>query len=150
MGDLIEEYKKSLRLTYRMLRRAEYPNERALIGGMISDLRFAIEWMETGSMPGRRRGIERRAGRQREIPTDPQVIEQTLTRIANECSPVGAEQDWERIDSALEALTEREREIFLMAHGGGMSYERIADSLHIKKGTVQDAIKRAKRKLNHN
>ncbi|MGG1598489.1 sigma-70 family RNA polymerase sigma factor [Paenibacillus naphthalenovorans] len=148
MRGLIEEYKKSLRLTYRMLRRAEYPSDRALIGGMISDLRFAIEWMEKGSMPGRRRGIERRAGRQREIPTDPQVIEETLTRLANECSPAGAEQDWERIDSALEALTEREKEIFLMAHGGGMSYERIADCLHIKKGTVQDAIKRARRKLN--
>jgi len=54
--------------------------DRELIVGMISSCSYVIEWLETGRRPGNRRGIERRAGYQREVPTDPSRMRTTRRR----------------------------------------------------------------------
>jgi positive control factor len=52
-----------LKVAKKMYRSAT-DEDKKVIAGMIFDLEFAIEWMETGRRPGNRRGIERRAAYQ--------------------------------------------------------------------------------------
>jgi positive control factor len=74
MNNLIKEYKESLKITRKMYDNA-VEEDKKIIAGMISDLEFAIEWLETSRMPGNRRGIERRAAYQREKPFDPLLMQ---------------------------------------------------------------------------
>ncbi|MCQ6512965.1 hypothetical protein NPN18_24675, partial [Vibrio parahaemolyticus] len=65
----MKQYKETLWETRKLLKKAS-DEDKEVIRGMISDLEFAIEWMETGRRPGNRRGIERIAAYQREKPFD--------------------------------------------------------------------------------
>lgn len=154
MYQLIAEYKETLKVVRNLHSEAD-EKDKKIIGGMISDLEYAIEWMSTGRRPGLRRGIERRAAYQRERPFDP-VLMQTYFRSMNEniyswddhiqednVSP----WDRERIEDALSVLTDREKEIYLMSRGYSLSFSEIASLLNLKKATVQNNIKRAEKKI---
>ncbi|GAK12226.1 hypothetical protein JCM19039_1980 [Geomicrobium sp. JCM 19039] len=45
-------------------------NEHEIVGAMIRDLEYAIEWMETSRRPGAKRDIDRRSVHQRTIYMD--------------------------------------------------------------------------------
>lgn len=123
-------------------------SDRAVIIGMISDCSYVIEWLETGRRPGNRRGIERRAAYQREIPTDPAklpvvaVAPFTLEREEEEQRPKSL-----RLEAALRGLTERERDCFVLAHGHGHTHVEIAGLLGISKSSVGTYLVRAQRKI---
>lgn len=56
---LLAEYKnacKSLRRLYNSL--DKYDPDRKTVGGMLRDIQFVIEWLETGRMPGQIKGID--------------------------------------------------------------------------------------------
>jgi positive control factor len=153
MNNLIKEYKESLKITRKMYDNA-VEEDKKIIAGMISDLEFAIEWLETGRMPGNRRGIERRAAYQREKPFDPLLMqkffrssEPTYEWDDHEKEDVITSWDRERIEDALSVLTDREREVYLMSRGYCLTYSEIANYLCISSSSVQTMIERAERKI---
>jgi RNA polymerase sigma-70 factor (ECF subfamily) len=150
MQDLIDGYQQ----TKRMLRALRTLNtdaaERGLLGGMISDCEYAIEWLESGRRPGNKRGVERRAGYQRERPIDPIRI-QSYVMQSTAGSPANI-TDWERwqIDEALRTLTPLERACYEMAAGQGIGHGDIASMLGISRGNVSTLLGRAEEKIKIN
>jgi len=164
MRDLIQQYKESLR---KVRKAKETANEadRSILSGMESDLEFAIKWMKTGRMPGSRRGAERRAAYERELPADPHRMEMTgkyfrpagAAYIIEPVSNYGIEEpeieedDRETIllfiDDILSCLSEREREVFELRHVGGLEYHEIAEELGISEKNVSVVLTNAKRKI---
>ncbi|PEO24951.1 RNA polymerase subunit sigma-24 [Bacillus toyonensis] len=154
MEELIKEYKQSLKTIKQAKERAE-EEEHMIYSEMISDLEFALEWMQTARRAGNRRGIERRAVYQREKVYNPLLMQRycggTYDNIYEwdnheKEHTIGA---WERIqlEDALSVLTVREKEIYLMHRGYCLSYGKIAESLVISRSTVQNMIERAGEKI---
>lgn len=164
MQDLIQQYREALR---KVRKAKETANEvdRLILSGMERDLEFAIKWMKTGRMPGNRRGAERRAAYERELPADPHRMEMTekyfrpagAVYIVEPVSNYGIEEpeidedDRETIrlfiDDILSCLSEREREVFELRHVGGLEYHEIAEELGISVGRVQKSLWLAKEKI---
>lgn len=124
--------------------------DRKIIIGMIASCSYIIDWLSSGSMPGNRRSIERRAGYQREVLTDPARLPrmgwsdgEKTCRGETGCT----QADRERLAHALQSLTERERECYVLAYGECFSYAEIAALLQISKSSVGTYMARAQRKI---
>lgn len=126
----------------------EHPDQK-IIEGMISDCGYAAEWLTTSRRPGSKRGIERRATYQRDKLMDP-IRMQAFVQRSTAGSPANL-SDWQifQIEEAMSALSERERECYVLHHGMCFSYQQIADMLLLKKGTVQSYIDSAQQKIDH-
>lgn len=154
MKELIQQYKQSLAKVRLMYEQAP-EEDKKIISGMISDLQYSLEWMQTARMPGNRRGVERLAAYQREKSFDPLIMQQyfrsmdddPFTMIDRPRENVTMEMDRFRIENALSVLTNREREVYLMSRGHCLSFEKIAGCLGITKSSVQTMIKRAEKKI---
>lgn len=153
MYDLLQEYKQTLKHTKKLFKHAS-DEDKKIIRGIISDLEFSIEWMETGRRPGNRRGIERRAAYQREKLFDPLLMqkyfrsgEPTYEWDDHNKESVITSWDRERIEDALSVLTEREREVYLMSRGYCLTHSEIANYLCISSSSVQTMIERAEKKI---
>lgn len=154
MKELIKQYKETLK-QLELSKKDATEKDAEIIGEMISDIEYAIEWMCTAKKPGNRRGIERRAAYQRERPCDP-LLMQRYTRST--VMPVyewdteakeSVISEWDRIqlEDALSTLTEREKEIYVMSRGHGFTQEKISNYLGVKRTTVQEYLKRADKKI---
>jgi len=122
--------------------------------GIQGDLEHSLSWMKNGHAPGVTRGIERRAAYEREKPFDPLVMQRFFRSQENEYSWDTQEKEMvlgldEKtfIDNALSLLTDREKEIYVMAKGNYMSYGKIAKLLNVSKSTVSANIYRAEKKI---
>jgi positive control factor len=152
MEKLLLSYKENLSKAKRMIEKAS-DRDKSLINGMIRDLQYAIEWMETGRQPGNKRGVERLAAYQRERPVDP-LLMQKFFRSREESYPwkepaqesIISSFDQERIEDALSVLTAKEKEVYLMSRGHCLSYSQIASYLCISSSSVQTMIERAEKK----
>ncbi|MBM7634060.1 sigma factor-like helix-turn-helix DNA-binding protein [Geomicrobium sediminis] len=120
-------------------------NEHEIIGGMIRDLEYAIEWMETSRRPGAKRDIERRSVHQRTIYMEPSALER-LRHNMSEDKQI-SQADHFRIDDALSMLTAREREVYVMVKAELLSLEQAAQYLGVGKSTVQKHLDRASAKV---
>jgi positive control factor len=156
MQDLIREYKKTIKQLRRKLQayteQAEHSNSDAedmkLLRGMIRDLQWSLEWMQTGRQPESRRGIERRAAYQRERPIDPIHFQRYAYRQAFQREEgVVSNEEMQKVEEALRVLTPLEREVYVMSRGRGISYAEIAGYLGMKWTTVACKIERAERKM---
>ncbi|SIQ41253.1 RNA polymerase sigma-70 factor, ECF subfamily [Bacillus cereus] len=154
MEELIKEYKEALKTIKQAKEKAE-EEELKIYSEMISDIEFALEWMQTARRPGNRRGIERRAAYQREKVYDPLLMQRYFRSMDDNSyewdnykkeNVIG---EWERIqvEDALSVLTEREKEIYLMAKGYSLSYSKIANYLLIGRSSVQKMVERAEMKI---
>ncbi|WP_019123333.1 sigma-70 family RNA polymerase sigma factor [Brevibacillus massiliensis] len=124
-----------------------HKGDRRLVEEMIGSVDYVIEWLETGRQPGNRRGIERRAGYERERPMDPALM-QVLFSYSAAGSPCPLDkQEAARLECVLSSLTERERECFVLTHGECFSLEEVAQLLGITKSSVQTYISRAQNKI---
>jgi positive control factor len=153
MEKLLFSYNEQLITTRSMLKNAS-DRDKSLLNGMIRDLQFAIEWMETGRQPGNKRGVERLAAYQRERPFDPLLMQRFFRSqdetyswddAENESVITSAEQ--EMIEDALSVLTAKEKEVYLMSRGHCLSYSQIANCLCISSSSVQTMIERAEKKI---
>lgn len=154
MEDLLFEYKRALKNTKKLYKpyqdeqglTAEQLNDKKLIRNMMTDLEYVIDWLENGREPGIRRAIDRRDSYKRMLLKDPRIIDTFSEQSAFEPAQEVSAYDKARIESALSALTAREKEIFILHKVEQFSYERIAAMLGIKKSTVQTNVKRAQLK----
>ncbi|SEH78149.1 RNA polymerase sigma-70 factor, ECF subfamily [Halobacillus karajensis] len=155
MIELLYEYKQTLRHTKKLRDRLKEsiktPKDEEDLdqyNHMISDLQYIIEWIEHGRQPYAKRGIDRREAYRRLV----YMEEEAMTVLGR---PLFAEEeheelndfDRERLEDCLSVLTKKEKDIYLMNKVEQLSYERIADILGIKKGTVQSYINRGENKI---
>ncbi|TYS87585.1 sigma factor-like helix-turn-helix DNA-binding protein [Rossellomorea aquimaris] len=153
MENLLWSYKENLSKAKKMIKEAS-DRDKSLLNGMIRDLQFAIEWMETGRQPGNKRGVERLAAYQRERPFDPLLMqrffrsqEETYAWDEAESESVISSAEQEMIEDALSVLTAKEKEVYLMSRGHCLSYSQIANYLCISSSSVQTMIERSEKKI---
>ncbi|PFE05060.1 RNA polymerase subunit sigma-24 [Bacillus cereus] len=153
MKELIDQYNKTLRQLEKVKETAIEADLKVL-EGMISDVRYALEWMRTAKKPESKRGIERRSAYQREKLVNPLLMQRYLrsTETQYEWDCEGKENvisHWERIklEDALSALTEHEKEIFIMYKGGMLTQEEISKELKVTRSTIQQILRRADKKI---
>lgn len=145
--DLTETYKRTLK-DLRKVDTTEYSEqEKAHINAMISNCEYIVRWLTCGHRPDNVRGIERYAAYQREYLVDPLMMQSYYYQSATVSPSNITDSDRKRIEEALNVLTPRERECYMMAHGQGFSFEYIANLLAVKKSTVQTFVERAQLKL---
>lgn len=143
----VENYRRSRRIARRVQRLSKDKAERKVIGEMVSECEYVIEWLQSGKRPGNKRGIERRAAYQREKLMDPLRM-QAFVRDSKAGSPANL-TDWQRfqIEDALSRLSPRERECYVLSHGECFSFREIALMLNITKSGVQEYVERAQKKI---
>jgi RNA polymerase sigma-70 factor (ECF subfamily) len=114
---------------------------------MIRDIDYILEWMETGRRPGNKRGVERLAAYQREIPVD--IMERYAAPPAHLTVQTNDSLEWEyrKMEYILSLLTDRERQCYEMNIGGMYSEREIAQMIGIAQPTVHENLKRAQNKI---
>ncbi|ETT78996.1 ECF subfamily RNA polymerase sigma-24 subunit [Paenibacillus sp. FSL R7-277] len=143
---LLPEYQISLKSVEQLYRNAD-ADDKKVIAGMVSDCKYVIEWLSSGRRPGNKRGIERRAGYEREILLEP-VRMQNFTAGFNAVPSEGLTEDQcFQLEYVLGLLSRRERECYMLANGEGFSHVAIAGMLMISAGSVSEYIQRAQKKI---
>ncbi|MEC1744134.1 sigma-70 family RNA polymerase sigma factor [Schinkia azotoformans] len=128
--------------------------DKSIIKSWEGNLLYCIDWMVTGRRPGSRRGAERRAGYEIEIPFETHWIQRRKDNKETDCietieddhSPDSKLQKEHLVTKMTECLSKRQKEILQLA-GNGYSHEEIAKLLGVHKGTVSRTIARAKEKI---
>lgn len=147
MHELIREYRGTLRAVNKA-RFGAVGDDRKLLGSAADSVRFAITYMERGQHPENRRAVTRLSGEQREVPFDPMnafFVKQAALQRRTKSELTLAQQDL--LDDLLAILTPREREAFMMVRGGGYSFAQAAQLSGVTKGTTQNLVARAEKKL---
>jgi len=107
--------------------------ESRTISGMLSDMRYALDWMRRGRRPGSRKGAERRdIYRRRELlaSTEPMT-----------------EEERRRLIDCMAVMTERELTCWLLHMAHGLTQNEIAARLKISRASVRMYLDRAKKKV---
>ncbi|MCI3027703.1 sigma-70 family RNA polymerase sigma factor [Desemzia sp. C1] len=124
-------------------------NDVRLLGGMISDMEYAISWLESAREPGSKRGISNRSRYQRtQLWAEIDMLSMQAYRMQSE--PEGREltaEENERMDEILSILSEREREAYKCIYAEGHTYAETAYYMGISRGATQSLINRAKAKI---
>ena len=150
MIELIAEYEIALKDVIEKRKTADSTDD-ALYSGMESDLRYAIEWMKTGKRPGAIRGIERQSGESREICIDP-IMMQRYFRSTDSLDYEWGNQHHENIlgrsekellEVAMTALSDKQREIYMLVRGKGLTYSQAGDMMGMKKSAIRSALERS-------
>lgn len=123
---------------------ADYEKENELVGSMISDMQFALEWMQRGRKPGNRRGIDRRSIYQRTIILDTELFPSLQIEPPPDELTI---EEKRRVTDALLELSSRERQCFILHMAYGWSYQEIGDQVGVKRRTAQQYVDRAKEKV---
>lgn len=149
MFDLWIQYQQSKKTLDELLPNMKEAGERQIVTGMVRDVEWVMQWLRTGRQPGNRRGIERRSGVQRELLTDPFILQVVMESPshAGQRDVVLSKQQQDKLEAALSLLSARERECFELAHGRGFTLSQIAELLSVSKGTVSIYVRRANKKL---
>ena len=136
--ELITQYSAGIRHLDRYRRsldRAD-PNqddEARTVSGMLSDMRYALDWMRRGRRPGSRKGAERHdIYRRRELLVSAEPLTDDERRKLLDCVAV---------------MTERELTCWLLHMAHGLTYSEIGDRLGVSRHTVRVFVDRAKAKV---
>lgn len=129
-----------------MLNEAKEDCER--INWYMSNLNFAIDWLNRGHGKGSRRSIHRKSREQLEIVMDPLKMQSFANPAACGSPTTITDSEREMIEEALYLLTPRERECYEMKYCGCYSERQIAKALNISQVTVHEFIVKAEKKVN--
>lgn len=136
----LEAYKQSLDKE-----NAAEADEFKIVGGMISDLNYSMEWLERGRRPGNRRGIERQSVYQRTALLDVDLFPSLNLEPEREIPSDDA--DKRALIDILWNLSNRERQCYVLHMSHGMSYSEIAREIGVTRTSVQKFVERAKKKI---
>lgn len=118
------------------------------INSMIESMGFSIEWMATGRQPGTYRGVEKRAIYQKQFIASMDIIPDITEQLEEDHKHLYISKEERMILAEIfAAMSQRERQCYVLYEGQGMSMGRIADELGLKKRTVQQYIERARTKV---
>lgn len=143
---MLPEYQISLKSVEQLYKSAD-EDDKKVIAGMVSDCKYVIEWLSSGRRPGNKRGIERRAGYEREILLEPIRMQNFAGRFKAVPSEGISEDRRFQLEYVLGLLSRRERECYVLASGEGFSHVAIAGMLMISAGSVSEYIQRAQKKI---
>jgi RNA polymerase sigma-70 factor (ECF subfamily) len=149
-----KDLERAYRATHKRLRAAlvatgedgTHPDEN-IIRGAISDVNFAINWMQTGKRPGSKRGIERRSAYQRTQLLSPLIMQSYKNSYSSRSSSTLTPDQLFKLEQALQMLSPQEREAYELAHGKGFTQEEVAGFLGMTRGSVKKLIERAQKKV---
>jgi len=136
--ELIEQYTSGVRDLERYRKSLDrtdlYEVEDAkTVSGMLSDMRYALDWMRRGRRPGSRRGAERRdIYRRRELLASAEPL---------------TEDERQRLIDCVAVMTERELTCWLLHMAHGLTFQEIGDRLGLSRRTVQQYVERARKKV---
>ncbi|MGD6829068.1 sigma-70 family RNA polymerase sigma factor [Bacillus pumilus] len=151
MNDLILEYTDTLTYVKQMHAQMDETNrDFDEVSRIISDMEYCVSWMKNKRQPELKRPIERRSLAQRTAP----ISEDILCNLAFYASPTIEEVEYKmssfdmnRIETAMQHLTKREREIYMCIVVEEMSFSKCAELFGVAKGTIQVTVNRAKKKI---
>ncbi|GAF14912.1 prophage LambdaBa01, positive control factor Xpf [Bacillus sp. JCM 19046] len=123
----------------------EGKDEFSVVGGMISDLNYSMDWLKRGRRPGNRRGVERQSIYQRTALLDTNLFP-SLDIEPNRDKPLD-DKDKRAMVDILWTLSNRERQCYVLHMSYGMSFTEIGHDLSLSRSTVQTFITRAKEKI---
>jgi RNA polymerase sigma-70 factor (ECF subfamily) len=124
----LDSYRRSLDRTD-----PDQNDEARTVSGMLSDMRYALDWMRRGRRPGSRKGAERRdIYRRRELLASAVPLTDDERRKLLDCVAV---------------MTERELTCWLLHMAHGLTYAEIGDRLGLARRTVQQYVDRARNKV---
>jgi len=136
--ELIVQYSDGIRHldSYRRSLNRDNPDEAdeaRTVSGMLSDMRYALDWMRRGRRPGSRKGAERHdIYRRRELLASAEPMTDEERRKLLDCVAV---------------MTERELTCWLLHMAHGLTQSEIADRLGVTRTSVQQFIIRARDKI---
>ncbi|MGM0806505.1 MAG: sigma-70 family RNA polymerase sigma factor [Bacillota bacterium] len=147
--DIKEEYNLSKKVLeeYREKLDLDNPKDKEddiIVGEMVSDMKYALEWLNRGRRPGNRRGADKRSVYQRRALLDMDLFPSIDLR------PNQVYLNNEQKSTLIETLitfSDRERQCYLLHMAQGWSLQEIAEELNLKKRTVQQYVDRAKEKV---
>lgn len=130
--------------------------ETAIYKSIQRDLEYSLCWMQNGRAPKSKRGIERRSAYEKEKPVDP-VLMQRYFR-AKEATVPWTENKIDKhyyvtksesylIGKALQSLSDKEREAYVMYRGEQFSQYKIAELMQLSRNSIKTMIHRADRKI---
>jgi len=119
--------------------------EISTVSGMIADMSYAIEWMQTGRRPHSRRGAGIRDAYSRAILMDMDLLP-VLQPEPEEPLRISEKRKRE-LARILLRMSERERQCFLLHAVDRLSYAEIAKEIGVSKSSVQRFVERAKSKV---
>ncbi|KQL55955.1 MULTISPECIES: sigma factor-like helix-turn-helix DNA-binding protein [Bacillaceae] len=123
----------------------EEKNEFDVVGGMISDLNYSVEWLKRGRRPGNRRGVERQSVYQRTALLDMNLFPSMDLDNGRE-RPID-DKDKRAMVDILWLLSNRERQCYVLHMSYGMTYAEIAKEIGVTRASVQKFVERAKKKI---
>lgn len=111
-----------------------------MVGEMISDMQFALEWIRRGRSPWSRRGVDQRGVYQRtELATMFPSLVPNMAELTIE--------DKHKILDILVNLSNRERACFILHVTKGLTYSEIGSRLKVSRTSVQKFVERARTKI---
>ena len=147
LNGLLEEYCESLKGVRHLKYKAQKRQKKldvSLLGGMESDIEWTIEYIATGYMPAYSEGSYKKV-----VPVDPQEVLVYFSQSLYKSWPEENESEMKyRLRIVMnEVLTEKEQDAIKMVLGEGLSYGKAGKYLGMSKSAVQDAVRRAVRKI---
>ena len=136
--ELIAEYTTGMRDLDRYRRQLDRTDihqaeESRTVSGMLSDMRYALDWMRRGRRPGSRKGAERRdIYRRRELLASAEPL---------------TDEERQKLLDCVAVMTERELTCWLLHMAHGLTISEIADRLKVSRRSVQTFLSRAKAKV---
>ncbi|MBX6333728.1 sigma-70 family RNA polymerase sigma factor [Candidatus Saccharibacteria bacterium] len=149
IDELIEQYtigKKQLE-EYRETLNLDIPQDSEdyrIVGEMISDMQYALDWMKRGRKPENRREIGKKSIYQRRVLMDMDLLPSFDLRPSQTYL---TDDQREKLIDVLVSFSGRERQCYLLHFAQGLSLQEIADQLGLSKRTVQQYVDRAREKI---
>lgn len=136
--ELIDQYTSGIRQLERYRRSLDRMNiyeaeEAKIVSSMLSDMRYALDWMRRGRRPGSRKGVERR-----DI--------YRLRELIASARPM-TEEDRQQLIDCVAVMTERELMCWLLHMAHGLTQNEIADRLGVTRSSVRMYLQRARKKV---
>lgn len=150
MKDLLVQYKKSRRGINEMINNLGNNErdkmDRTYLNSMKNELSWIIEWIDSGSNPEELRGINTRYAYDISYLSNMDVLPDIVEQIERKPLELTKEQKTVLI-KVFDALSDRERDCFILHTTQDVSMNEIANELKISKASVQSYINRAREKV---
>lgn len=118
------------------------------VNSMIESMTYSMDWMRTGRQPDMYRGVDKRDKYRAKFYDDMDILPDINEELRKEREPLYMSQEQRTaLIQLFRNFSDRERQCYVMHTAEGLSMQKIADRLGIKKRTVQQYIERAREKV---
>ncbi|MCO7125099.1 sigma-70 family RNA polymerase sigma factor [Sporolactobacillus shoreicorticis] len=147
VGKLIDEYSRTMHELQNYHDKVNKENivEREAVNRLISNLSYSLTWMRNGKEPGNRKDWGSRSLYQM-TQFEPDMDLYPCLDLDPERESV-SDEDKQRIVDALMTLSVRERQVFILTEGYGLSQRQVAAELNLSRRRVRDCLASGRNKF---